>query len=162
MRVDKIISGGQTGADRGGLDAAVDLGIPHGGWCPRGRRAEDGTVPAAYRLMETETAEYAERTERNVVEADATVVFTFGEAEGGSGLTLDLARRHGKPHLHVDLLKLPPERASDLLRDWVAGEGVGILNVAGSRESNAPGIQALVRTIVGAALAEGPGRGAAG
>lgn len=155
MHVEKIISGGQTGADRGGLDAAVDLGIPQGGWCPRGRRAEDGTIPAAYRLLETDTAEYAERTERNVVEAHATVVFTLGKAEGGSGLTLDLARRHGKPQLHIDLLKLRPEEASDLLRAWVDAEGVRILNVAGARESNAPGIQALVQKIVTAALGRG-------
>jgi hypothetical protein len=153
-RPTKIVSGGQTGADRGGLDAAVELGIIHGGWCPRGRRAEDGVVPAMYRLMETETAAYAERTERNVVEAHATVVFTFGEPEGGSALTLDLARRHRKPHLHLDLARLTPEQASDLLRAWVEKEGVGILNVAGSRESNAPGIQALVREVVAAALAQ--------
>lgn len=151
----KIISGGQTGADRGGLDAAAALGIPHGGWCPRGRRAEDGTIPEQYALTETDTAAYAERTERNVLEADATVVFTFGEPEGGSELTLELARSHQKPHLHLDLVKLSAAQASDRLRAWAEKEEVGVLNVAGSRESHAPGMHALVRQIVTAAFAAG-------
>lgn len=158
----KVVSGGQTGADRGGLDAAIDLGLEHGGWCPLGRRAEDGAVPARYLLVETRTREYPERTGRNVVDSHATVVFTFGEARGGSELTLRLAREHGRPHLHVDLAKLGDESASARMRKWLAeigaGGEVGVLNVAGSRESEAPGIGARVRAIVREALGR-PGAG---
>ncbi len=148
----KIVSGGQTGADRGGLDAAMELGIPHGGWCPRGRRAEDGKIPGKYRLKETATADYPARTERNVAHSDGTVVFTFGRPSGGSALTLSLAARHGKPALHVDLSRFAPPEAVLRLREWIEREGVAILNVAGSRESDATGMRALVLEIVKAAL----------
>ncbi|HEX7897150.1 MAG TPA: putative molybdenum carrier protein [Planctomycetota bacterium] len=149
----RVISGGQTGADRGGLDAAIELGIPHGGWCPRGRRAEDGRIPPKYRLKETPTSRYPERTERNVLAADGTVVFTFGPAERGSALTLALAAKHGKPALHVDLDVLGEAEAVDRLRAWLAGTGTAILNVAGSREGGAPGLRERVWRIVKAAFA---------
>lgn len=157
----KVISGGQTGADRGGLEAAIDLGLEHGGWCPRGRRAEDGAVPARFGLEETPTADYPERTGRNVVSSDATVVFTFGAARGGSELTLRLAREHRRPHLHVDLGKLGDEGASARLREWLRAASVRVLNVAGSRESEAAGIGERVRRIVRGAL-EHPDAGAQG
>jgi hypothetical protein len=150
----RIVSGGQTGVDRAALDAALALGIACGGWCPKGRRAEDGRIPDRYTLDETATDAYEERTERNVRFADATVVFTYGEPAGGSALTLEFARAHGKPSLHLDLGKTTPEQAGARLRAWIAKEGVSILNVAGSRESNAPGIQKLVWRIVKAAFRE--------
>lgn len=154
-RLKKIISGGQTGADRGGLDAAIELGIPHGGWCPRGRRAEDGEIPPQYRLEETASRDYPVRTERNILAADGTVVFTFGTPGRGSALTIELARQHGKPCLHLDLEELPPARAAQLLREWIAREGVAILNVAGSREGNAAGIRMIVWGILKAAFTAG-------
>ena len=144
----KIISGGQTGADRGGLDAAMDLGIPHGGACPKGRRAEDGVIPGKYKLSETRSTRYAERTEKNVLASEATVVFTYGPPEGGSALTLALARRHGKPFLHVDLEKLDEKAAVRALQAWIREHDVAILNVAGSRESKAAGLERLVWRIV--------------
>jgi hypothetical protein len=147
-KVRKIISGGQTGADRGGLDAAIELGIPHGGWCPRGRRAEDGAIPARYLLRETNRPGYPERTERNVLAADGTVVFTFGKPEGGSALTWKLARRHGKPRLHLDLRRRTPQEAARRLRAWIEKERLSVLNVAGSRESGARGMRELVWKIV--------------
>jgi hypothetical protein len=147
-RVRRVISGGQTGADRGGLDAAIDLGIPHGGWCPKGRRAEDGTIPQKYPLQETDSTDYPARTERNVTEADGTVVFTFGPPARGSVLTLKLALKHRKPTLHVDLEQQTPADATTLLRKWIEETGVSILNVAGSREGSAAGIQKLVWQIV--------------
>ncbi len=149
----RIVSGGQTGADRGGLDAALDLGLPHGGWCPRGRLAEDGRIPAKYLLREAPTADYAERTELNVLHADGTAVFTYGIPEGGSALTLRLAERHGKPLLHVDLASTSVVDAARLLRDWMKERGVGILNVAGQREGKAAGIRDAVWDIVKRALA---------
>ena len=152
-RIERIVSGGQTGADRGGLDAALDLGLPHGGWCPRGRRAEDGEVPAKYRLTETASDDYVERTELNVLHSDGTVVFTYGVPEGGSALTLLLAERHRKPFLHLDLASTSPDAAARLLRDWMEDRGVGILNVAGQREGKAAGIRDAVWDIVKRALA---------
>jgi hypothetical protein len=142
----RIISGGQTGADRGGLDAAIALGIPHGGWCPRGRRAEDGTIPLTYSLRPTASAAYAVRTRRNVRAADGTVLFTRGVPTGGSRLTAEFARELGKPLLQFDLhaLGARPTEACSRLRSWLAGHRIRTLNVAGSRESMAPGIHAAV------------------
>ena len=97
-----IVSGGQTGADRAALDFAIEHGIPHGGWCPRGRLAEDGPLPDRYLLRETPTRKYAERTVWNVRDSDATVVFSIAaEPQGGTRLTLQVAARFGKPVLHL-------------------------------------------------------------
>lgn len=148
----KIISGGQTGADRGGLDAAERLGIPRGGWCPKGRRAEDGVIPARYPLRETRSSAYAERTELNVLWADATVVFTRGRPTGGSALTIELACRHRKPVLHVDLEGTDRAGAVRKVRAWVARHGVSTLNVAGSREGRAAGLRREVEGILVEAL----------
>jgi hypothetical protein len=138
----KIISGGQTGVDRGALDAAIELGIGHGGWCPLGRLAEDGRIPDRYQLHETDSPEYAVRTERNVVESDATLILFRGRIAGGTELTLRLAKRHGRPHMAVDLDAAPEPAA---VRRWLDHERVEILNVAGPRESQNPGIGALAR-----------------
>jgi hypothetical protein len=132
-----VVSGGQTGVDRAALDVAIALGIPHGGWCPRGRRAEDGTVPARYTLVEHASSDYAARTEANVVDSDATLILARGALGGGTALTRDLARRLGRPCLVVDLSASPDPRA---VRDWLATNDVGALNVAGPRESQRPGI----------------------
>jgi hypothetical protein len=138
----KIVSGGQTGVDRGALDAAIALGIPHGGWCPQGRLAEDGTIPIRYDLTETGSSDYAVRTEQNVVDSDATLILCRGRPSGGTELTRRLALRHEKPLLAVDL-----ETAADFgaVRRWLSETPVGTLNVAGPRESQAPGISAEAR-----------------
>jgi hypothetical protein len=146
--ITRIVSGGQTGADRGGLDAAIELGIEHGGWCPRGRRAEDGRIPERYHLRETETADYSARTERNVVDSDGTVLLTRGAPTGGSKLTADLAARHGKPLLHLDLAALDDDAAAATLRDWLAREHIATLNVAGTRESGCPGLADATRRLL--------------
>lgn len=140
------MSGGQTGADRGGLDAAIVLGIAHGGWCPRGRRSEDGKVPGRYVLTETGSASYQNRTRRNVIDADGTVIFTRGRLEGGSLLTARVARETGKPCLHIDLKQIgaAPAATAERFRSRLAEHRVEILNVAGSRESKARGIQRAV------------------
>jgi hypothetical protein len=148
----EVISGGQTGADRGGLDAAIELGLSHGGFCPRGRRAEDGKIPDRYHLEELSSPRYEVRTERNVLEADATVVFTFGEPEGGSALTLELAERLGRPSLALDLDTFDDGAAARKLREWLRKGTFRILNVAGSRESRSPGIAARVKAIMVRAL----------
>jgi hypothetical protein len=153
VQVTRIVSGGQTGADRGGLDAAIELGIEHGGWCPRGRRAEDGTIPARYRLTETDSDRYDVRTERNVVDSDGTSVFTRGAPTGGSALTVALARRHGCPLLCVDLDAEP--NPAPRVRAWLAAEKIRVLNVAGTRESGCPGLAADVRAVLVAAFSSG-------
>jgi len=134
--VRRIVSGGQTGADRAGLDAANRIGLPHGGWCPKGRRAEGGRIPTRYRLQETESDGYSARTQRNVFDSAATVIFTRGPMTPGSALTEKFADWHGRPCLHVDVAD---PKAEENLRAWLSGID-GTLNVAGSRESGAPGI----------------------
>lgn len=98
--LEKIVSGGQTGVDRAALDAGLTSGIAVGGWCPAGRRAEDGMIPERYPLLELDSPEYAARTEKNVVDSDATLVLNFGVLADGTALTVQLARKHRKP-LHV-------------------------------------------------------------
>jgi len=146
--VTRIVSGGQTGADRGGLDAAIALGLDHGGWCPRGRRAEDGAIPDRYRLTETPSADYAARTERNVIDSDGTALFTRGAPTGGSALTRELAERHGRPVLHLDLDAAGDDDAARALRAWLAEHRIATLNVAGSRESGCPGLRADVERVL--------------
>ena len=154
MALARIISGGQTGADRGGLDAAIALGIPHGGWCPKGRRAEDGTIPQTYALRETASETYEVRTRRNVIAADGTVLFTRGAPTGGSRLTAEFAHERGKPLLHLDLQEVDarPAEARRRFVSWLAEHRIRTLNVAGSRESLAPGIRAAVARFLMQAL----------
>lgn len=140
--IEKIISGGQTGTDRGALDAALALGIPCGGSCPRGRRAEDGRIPDRYPLSELTSAHYRDRTEQNVRDADATLVLTRGEVEGGTALTIALARKLGRPVLVLNV-SANPALGPALI--WLQTHRIRVLNVAGPRESRCPGIQREVR-----------------
>jgi hypothetical protein len=133
----RIVSGGQTGVDRAALDVALALGIDCGGWCPRGRRAEDGPIPERYPLHETPTSRYEERTEGNVRDSDGTLILTRGEPSGGTALTLDLALRSGRP-LHV--ADLDAGATAMAARAWIERNRIDVLNVAGPRESGAPGI----------------------
>jgi len=152
LRTITILSGGQTGADRAALDFALELGIAHGGWCPRGRLAEDGTIPPCYQLQEIPSRGYAQRTEWNVRDADATVVFSVSPSvEGGTALTIALAKRLGKPWLH---LYGDAPLAAQNLRAFLADHSVRRLNVAGPRESQEPEVDAFVRAVLAAALDE--------
>ena len=132
-----IVSGGQTGVDRAALDVALELGIPCGGWCPRGRLAEDGALPARYPMKETPAPEYAQRTEWNVRDSDGTLILALGELTGGTALTAELAKRHGRPCLVIDLDHNAD--AAEVL-GWSAANGIRTLNIAGPRESTRPGI----------------------
>jgi hypothetical protein len=136
----KIVSGGQTGADRAALDAAIRLGIPHGGWVPKGRLTEDGPLPDSYSVRETRTAEYTERTERNVLDSDGTLLISRGRPSGGSEYTRETALKHGRPFLHVDLHTMPAFQAAVAVSRWLAENSIRILNVAGPRASKDPGI----------------------
>jgi hypothetical protein len=142
----RIVSGGQTGADRGALDAAIALGLPHGGWCPGGRRAEDGAIPDKYLLVETGSRHYAVRTERNVIDSDGTLIVIRGRLQGGSALTARLARARGKPYLIVDVTR--DAAGAGELRDWLREHAIAVLNVAGPRESHCPGIGRQVEALL--------------
>ena len=146
----RIVSGGQTGVDRAALDVALELGLERGGWCPRGRRAEDGPIPARYPLRETASREYPVRTEWNVRDSDATPLLHEGRKGRGTALTARCARTLVRPLMEVDLRRPPPAGA---VREWLAAHGVRTLNVAGPRESEAPGIgdraAALLRGVLG-------------
>jgi hypothetical protein len=141
--LEKLVSGGQTGVDRAGLDAAIELGLAHGGWCPKGRKAEDGVIPAIYSLRETPGAQYLQRTEWNVRDADATLVLSRGKPTGGTLATIDLAASQNRPCLVVDLLRMP---RPETVRAWLSDNHVKVLNIAGPRESSHPGVhdQALI------------------
>jgi hypothetical protein len=138
--MERIVSGGQTGVDRAALDVAIALGMHHGGWCPAGRRAEDGPIPHRYRLRETPGGDYAQRTLWNVRDSDATLVLVHGHYGGGTGLTVRAARLAGKGCLVVDLQQVPLPGA---VADWLREQGARTLNVAGPRESQRPGIGEL-------------------
>lgn len=137
----RIISGGQTGVDRAALDVALERAprtdLEVGGWCPKGRWAEDGRIPARYPLQETASADPAERTERNLRDSDATLVLCRGEPAGGTALTVTLARELGRPLRIVDLAG---DAAHASVLAWLRAQGVAVLNIAGPRESQAPGI----------------------
>jgi tRNA nucleotidyltransferase (CCA-adding enzyme) len=134
----KLISGGQTGADRAGLDAALRHGIAAGGYCPRGRRAEDGTIPPRYPLMETDSPDYAVRTRMNVRKADGTLILNLGALDGGTRLTAEYAAKRNKPYLVVNLDSKNHTPAH--VADWLAKHDISMLNIAGPRESKRPGI----------------------
>jgi hypothetical protein len=144
--IPKIISGGQTGADRAALDWALKRNPPCGGWCPKGRKAEDGPIDSKYPLKETPSASYLQRTERNVRDSDATVLFSIEPAlTGGSRRTVEFARKHGKPSTH---LCAGDKTAANTLRGFAEKHGVKVLNVAGPRASKEPGVgEFVMRTL---------------
>jgi predicted Rossmann-fold nucleotide-binding protein len=137
MKLDKVISGGQTGVDRAGLDAAMEAGIPVGGYCPKGRLAEDGAIPRKYPMTELMGDGYPARTEKNVMESDGTLILNVGTLSGGTRQTLDFARKHGKPCL---VLQLDTDAHLDAIRSWIEENEIRIMNIAGPRESKCPGL----------------------
>ncbi|MCX6972187.1 MAG: putative molybdenum carrier protein [Verrucomicrobia bacterium] len=166
--LEKLISGGQTGADRAALDVAIRHGFPHGGWCPKGRKAEDGPLGGQYRLVETTSANYLQRTEWNVRDTDGTIVFGLSkDATGGSLRTINFARKHKKPCLRISPFSAGYQPALSLQR-FVAEHGIRRLNIAGSRDSKEPGVwkwtyqlieEAFFWHSVHGALIGGPGEG---
>jgi hypothetical protein len=155
MKLKRIVSGGQTGVDRAGLDVGLALGLPVGGWCPKGRRAEDGVIPDRYPLTETPERNYQTRTRRNIEDSDGTLILNQGVLDGGTALTASHARQIGKPCLIVALEKgIEPAT----FRDWLAANTITVLNVAGPRESKRPGVYAAaVRCLEGLLREESPG-----
>ncbi len=152
--ISKVVSGGQTGADRAALDLALKRGIPHGGWCPKGRKAEDGAIDARYQLTETPTDEYSQRTEWNVRDSDGTVIFTLSSTlRGGSKQTAEFARQHKKPWIHLHPGIKAPAKALDR---FLSEQKIRILNVAGSRQSMEPDIAVFVEKMLTEAIFELP------
>ena len=149
--MEKIVSGGQTGVDRAALDTALELGLSCGGWCPRGRKAEDGVIDARYPLTETESADYDERTRCNVRDSDATLILNRAALQSGTALTVYIAQRLGKPYLIIDLdTPLPLET----IAGWLGQHKVRTLNVAGPRESRNPGIYDEAKALLRGVLAD--------
>ena len=139
--IEVIISGGQTGADRAALDAAIKLNIPHGGWCPKGRLAElGGTIPEKYLLKETPSSDYSERTKLNIRDSDGTLIFVPQmplKVNDGTILTIQEVKDKNKPYIIIDLSHKPD---CHLIAEWVKINNIKVLNIAGPRESQSPGI----------------------
>jgi len=142
-RITKIISGGQTGADRGALDAAIELGIPHGGWCPLERRSEDGIIPSKYNLTETNSSLYEDRTSQNVSDSDATLILYYDTLDKGTNFTIDVARKLNRPFCAINL---SDDSALSAFESWLESLPMQniTLNIAGPRESNSPGVHDAV------------------
>jgi hypothetical protein len=148
----KIVSGGQTGVDRAALDIALELGIPCGGWCPKGRIAEDGPIDPIYPLIETDSPGYFERTEKNVVDSDGTLVLNRGPLNGGTALTIEYLEKHRKPYRVIDMGNGTHPQEVIL---WLRSQRVQVLNVAGPRESKCPGIYQDSKVFLSRSLGSG-------
>ena len=136
----KIISGGQTGVDQAALDAAIKLAVAHGGWIPKGRTTESGPLPEKYKLKETRSSSYADRTEKNVRDADGTLIISHGLLTGGSEYTREMAIKHDRPWLHIDLSQTAAFQAASAVNQWILQNEIEILNVAGPRASKDPAV----------------------
>ena len=134
----KIVSGGQTGVDRAALDAALEFNIECGGWCPKGRKSEDGTIPEHYPLIELPGADYLKRTRQNVIDSDGTVIIYFGTLSGGTEKTVKVCMTQKKPYLLIDATELSPQRTAERINKFIDNDSIGILNVAGPRGSGEP------------------------
>ena len=149
--IKKIISGGQTGADQAGLDFAIEHEIPHAGWIPKGRLTEVGPLPEKYNLQEMPSKSYPKRTEKNIIDSDGTLIVSHGKMTGGTLLTWELAEKHNKPCLHVDLKVHSITVGANFLHDWVEQNGIKTMNVAGPRASKDNKIYSAVKELLGAA-----------
>jgi len=146
--IEKIFSGGRSGADIAALDFAIERGIPHGGWCPHGRKSEDGNIGPRYNLQETPSSGYVLRTEWNVRDSDGTVVFSIAPVlTGGSKKTVELALRHHKPVFHIARDGGPALPAHALL-SFIQDNKIKVLNVAGPRSSKEPEVGAFVKEVL--------------
>lgn len=145
----KIVSGGQTGADRAAFDAAIATGLKIGGYIPLDRWSEDGQIPARYAgLIEADSPDPAVRTRLNVEHSDATLIFSHGKLRGGSELTARTARKQGKPLLHIDLDRVAEDSAVERIGLWVRTMQISVLNVAGPRASKNPEIYGIVHHVL--------------
>jgi hypothetical protein len=148
----KIVSGGQTGVDRAALEWALTHSIPHGGWCPKGRKAEDGSIPKRFKLKETPSLSYAVRTLWNVRDSDGTVIFSKTRTlQGGTKQSSVFARKLRKPFLHL-IRSFGINDAAKQLNDFLKEHRVGVLNVAGPRASDQPYLGRFVKAVLSGAF----------
>lgn len=150
--LEKIISGGQTGADRAALDAAIKFNIPHGGWITKGRRTEQGRLPDKYKLKEMPTADYPSRTRQNILDSGGTVIISRGPLTGGSKLTHSFAKVSGKPVCHIDLLNDDIFEAALIFHSFILENYILVLNIAGPRASSSPSIYFDVKSVIESTL----------
>ncbi len=148
MIIKKIISGGQTGVDRAALDIAIKFNIEHGGWIPKGRKAEDGILPLKYQLVQMDTADYKERTKQNIIDADGTAIIYRGKLTGGSLLTMNFAKIIKKQYYIIDLLRAEEFEAAIMLKTFIQENKIQILNIAGPRQSHEPAIYTDTKVIL--------------
>lgn len=142
LSVSRIVSGGQTGVDQAALQFALDRDLAHGGWCPRGRFCETGPIPDQFQLRESHSRKYWVRTEQNVIDSDGTLILFRGELSGGTAFTYRMTVKHRRPCLRIDLAQpVDPAQA----RHWLHEHDIVCLNVAGPRQSTAPGIDQQAR-----------------
>jgi hypothetical protein len=151
MSIDKIISGGQTGAEKAALDFAIEMDIPHGGWIPKGRSTENGPLDPKYQLQEMPTSSYPKRTEQNVIDSDGTLILTHGKLTGSSLHTEKMAKKHNQPCLHINLRETNAFDAAVKINNWIHGFKIRSLNVAGPRASKDPAIYDRTSEILKAA-----------
>lgn len=150
--IEKIISGGQTGADIAALDVAIKLGISHGGWIPKGRKTEAGPLSHKYQLTEMDSTDYRERTKQNIIDSQGTVIISRAELTGGSKLTHSYANVIGKPVCPINLSLTDEYEASMMIKTFVQENQIKILNVAGPRLSQQPWIYSDVKLVLEVAL----------
>jgi len=138
--ITKIISGGQTGADRAALDVAIKYGIPHGGWIQKGRKTQSGVLQPKYQLKEMSTASFKDRIEQNVIDSHGSVIISHGTLTGGADYCFKMAQKYDRPCFHIDLNTLSQFTAASRLNTWIKENGIEVLNVNGSRSSEDPNI----------------------
>jgi hypothetical protein len=154
--IGRLVSGGQSGVDRAALDVALELGIPCGGRCPRGRKAEDGIIPDRYPLTETSSGGYRQRTQWNARDSDGTLVLCWGQPTGGTLLTVRTCRSSRKLHLVLDIAADNLDGNLQAARDWLAAKlPGGVLNVAGPPSSKSPAVYDRARDFLLALLSTG-------
>ena len=150
IQLKKIVSGGQTGVDRGALDAALELGFLCGGWCPGDRMAEDGRIDDRYPVVELTGAGYRQRTRQNVIDSDGTLVIYNGELAGGTRETVRFCERLGRPFAALDASTVDETAMVKQAQAFVAAHGIAVLNVAGPRASSWGDGHAVAQRVVGA------------
>lgn len=149
MKINQIVSGGQTGADRAALDVAIAIGYDYGGWIPKGRLAEDGKIPITYSsLKECDSESLEVRTELNVRDSDATLILSNGQLKGGSAFTRKIAVSSGKPFKHLDLNEHSVEEAVSNIKEWIGTISGSVLNIAGPRHSEGHQINSQVKVVL--------------
>ncbi len=150
----KIISGGQTDADQAALDIAIKLRIPHGGWIPKGRTTEAGTLPDRFKLQEMSSGNYAECIKQNVIDANGTLIISYGRLTGDLESARKATLRYGRQMLGIDLDQVDDIKAASLLNDWIQLYRIEVLYVIGP---SAPYARNQTENIIEGAFAMGFG-----